>query len=243
MGTAGLELSRTSEKPSGKVQVEYQEEFLLRKSGGAQAQAAQEGGGVNIPRGVQEPWRYGTEGHGQWAQWDGLGLNQVILVVFPTLMILQGLPIGGSSQGEISPRTIPRLRPKGKQLIISEGLFHIGGNIHGNQESREQTRALAYCASKSTSYLWKRQLLLWKERKWRTQLSHQQDVQERVREDADLDYPLALTILVTTNGKSEFPSTVPKGRSFTFFGASLSVSAGRCDALTRHSQSGFLCPY
>jgi len=28
------------------------------------AHAAQEGGGITIPGGVQEPWRYGTEGHG-----------------------------------------------------------------------------------------------------------------------------------------------------------------------------------
>ena len=29
-------------------------------------------GGVTIPGGVSEPWRYSTEGCGQWAWWDGL---------------------------------------------------------------------------------------------------------------------------------------------------------------------------
>ena len=41
----------------------------------ALAQAAQGRGEVIIPGGVQEPWRYGTEGHGQWAWWDGLRLD------------------------------------------------------------------------------------------------------------------------------------------------------------------------
>jgi len=35
--------------------------FLLRKSGKALAQAAQEGGGVTIPGDVQEMWRCGTQ--------------------------------------------------------------------------------------------------------------------------------------------------------------------------------------
>ena len=41
------------------------------------AQAAQGGGGVTVPGGVQEPCGCGTEGHGQWARCDGLlvGLN------------------------------------------------------------------------------------------------------------------------------------------------------------------------
>jgi len=43
--------------------------FLLQKSSEAVAQAAQEGGRVTIPRGVQEPCGCGTEGHGQWAWW------------------------------------------------------------------------------------------------------------------------------------------------------------------------------
>ena len=39
------------------------------------AQAAQGGGGVTVPRGVQETRRCGTEGWGQW-------LDKVILEVF-----------------------------------------------------------------------------------------------------------------------------------------------------------------
>ena len=31
--------------------------------------AAHGGGGVTVPGGVQEPWRCGTEGRGQWAWW------------------------------------------------------------------------------------------------------------------------------------------------------------------------------
>jgi len=31
--------------------------------------AAQGGGGVTIPGGVQEPWKCGTEEHGRWAWW------------------------------------------------------------------------------------------------------------------------------------------------------------------------------
>ena len=38
------------------------------------AQAAQGNGGVFVPGGVQEPWRCGTWGHGQWAWGGGLGL-------------------------------------------------------------------------------------------------------------------------------------------------------------------------
>ena len=34
------------------------------KSGGALAQPAQGGGGVNVPGGVQEPRRCGVQGHG-----------------------------------------------------------------------------------------------------------------------------------------------------------------------------------
>jgi len=37
------------------------EKILLRKSDEAVAQAAQGGGGVTIPGGVQEPCRWGTE--------------------------------------------------------------------------------------------------------------------------------------------------------------------------------------
>ena len=38
------------------------------QSGEAVAQAAQGGGGVTVPEGVQEPWRCSTEGRGE----DGL---------------------------------------------------------------------------------------------------------------------------------------------------------------------------
>lgn len=45
-------------------QIEYHEKFLLKKSGGAVAQAVQGGGGVTVLGGVREPQRYGTEGGG-----------------------------------------------------------------------------------------------------------------------------------------------------------------------------------
>jgi len=45
-------------------------------------------GGVTVHGGVPEPRRCGTEGCGQWAWWDGLGLHLMILEVFPTSMIL-----------------------------------------------------------------------------------------------------------------------------------------------------------
>ena len=48
--------------------------ILLRKSG---EQAAQGGGGVTIPAGVQEPRGCGTEGHGQWAWWGWVGLGDL----------------------------------------------------------------------------------------------------------------------------------------------------------------------
>ena len=44
-----------------------QNAFKERKSGEAVTQAAQGGGGVTIPGGVQELWTCGTEGRGQWA--------------------------------------------------------------------------------------------------------------------------------------------------------------------------------
>jgi len=47
-----------------KDQVGYWEKFLLRKSGEALAQAAQGGGGVTVPGGVQELCECGSEGHG-----------------------------------------------------------------------------------------------------------------------------------------------------------------------------------
>ena len=29
---------------------------------------------------MESPWRCGTEGHGQWARWDGLGLDFILEV-------------------------------------------------------------------------------------------------------------------------------------------------------------------
>ena len=56
----------------GEVQVGYWEEFLLSKSGEAVAQAAQGGGAVTVPGGVEESCGCGTEGCGQWVWWAGL---------------------------------------------------------------------------------------------------------------------------------------------------------------------------
>ena len=42
-------------------------------------------GGVTIPGDVQELWRCGTEGRGQWARWGGLGLDLGILEIFPNV--------------------------------------------------------------------------------------------------------------------------------------------------------------
>jgi len=39
------------------------------------AQAVQEGRGVTIPEDVQETWRWGTEGRGQWAWWAWVGVG------------------------------------------------------------------------------------------------------------------------------------------------------------------------
>jgi len=47
----------------------YLEQFLLSKSSEAVAQAAQGGGAVTVPGGVEEPCGCGTEGRGQWAWW------------------------------------------------------------------------------------------------------------------------------------------------------------------------------
>jgi len=46
-----------------------------RKKWSVTGTAAQGGGGLTIRGGVQEPWRCGTEGRGQWAWWDGLALG------------------------------------------------------------------------------------------------------------------------------------------------------------------------
>jgi len=43
--------------------LDIRKSFFSRKSGEALAQAAQEGGGVTIPGGVQEEDRCGTEGY------------------------------------------------------------------------------------------------------------------------------------------------------------------------------------
>lgn len=48
-----------------KFRLDIKKKILLRENGEALAQAAQGGGGVTIPVGVPEPWRRGTEGHGQ----------------------------------------------------------------------------------------------------------------------------------------------------------------------------------
>lgn len=42
------------------IQVGYEEKILLRKNSTALAQAAQAGGGIAIPGGVQGVWRCGT---------------------------------------------------------------------------------------------------------------------------------------------------------------------------------------
>ena len=51
-----------------------------QKSGEALAQAAQGGGGVTIPGGVQKLWRCGTEDCGYWPWWGyaGVGLDYFI---------------------------------------------------------------------------------------------------------------------------------------------------------------------
>lgn len=51
---------------TGEVQVGYEEKFLLRKRCEALEQAAQEGGAVTIPEGIQEKGVCGTEEHAQW---------------------------------------------------------------------------------------------------------------------------------------------------------------------------------
>ena len=47
--------------------------------------AQQGGGAVTILRGVQEKGICSSEGRGQWAWWDGFGLDWMILVVFSNL--------------------------------------------------------------------------------------------------------------------------------------------------------------
>jgi len=45
---------------------------LLRKSGDAVVQLP-----VTVPGGVREPWRCGTERHGQWTWWEWVGLGDI----------------------------------------------------------------------------------------------------------------------------------------------------------------------
>ena len=59
----------------GEVQVGYKEWFLLGKSSDSLAQAAQGGGGVTVPEGVQVEWRCGSEGHGHWTWWGWVGIG------------------------------------------------------------------------------------------------------------------------------------------------------------------------
>mgnify|MGYP001854374420 CR=1 FL=1 len=59
----------------GEVQVGYQENLILLKNGEAVARAAQEGGAVTIPGGVQKLCVCGTEGPGQWAWWGWVFSN------------------------------------------------------------------------------------------------------------------------------------------------------------------------
>ena len=60
-------------------------EFFSLKEQCCSGTAAQGGGGVTIPGGVQGPWGCGTEGCGQWTWWGVLGLGLGILVVFSNL--------------------------------------------------------------------------------------------------------------------------------------------------------------
>jgi len=50
-------------------------------------QAAEGGDRITVPGGIQEPWRYGTEGRGyeHGGSGLGLGLELVILVFFSNL--------------------------------------------------------------------------------------------------------------------------------------------------------------
>lgn len=54
------------------VQVGYQDTFLLRKTGEALEQSAQQGDRVTTFPGVQEKHRCGTEGHGEDGLTEGL---------------------------------------------------------------------------------------------------------------------------------------------------------------------------
>ena len=64
-------LSRIRGNGVKSFQVRISLEPELRKSGEALEQAAQGGGGVTVPGGVQERWRCGTEGHELVGMGDG----------------------------------------------------------------------------------------------------------------------------------------------------------------------------
>ena len=69
----------------GRFRLDISKDFFL-----SLAQAAQEGGGVTVPGGVPEPCGCGTENTVSVGGMVGMGwqLDQVILVIFPTLTIL-----------------------------------------------------------------------------------------------------------------------------------------------------------
>ena len=67
---------------------------IVRKSSEAVAQAAQGGGAVTIPGGVQEPHGCGTERRGQWAWWGGLTVGLGDLWSLPTIMIIPIISVG-----------------------------------------------------------------------------------------------------------------------------------------------------
>jgi len=60
------------------VQVGSEEQFLIWRSDGVLTQ----GGHCSGPGGIWESWGCDTEGHGQWAWWDGVGLDLVTSEVF-----------------------------------------------------------------------------------------------------------------------------------------------------------------
>lgn len=70
------------------------------KSDEVLAQPAQGGGKVTVPGGVQETWRCGTEGHGQWAILVlGGWLDWVIIETVSGLYDSMNLPVGGLHTG------------------------------------------------------------------------------------------------------------------------------------------------
>ena len=75
--------------------MDIRKNVLISKSGAAVAQAAQGGGAVTIPGGVQELWRCGTEGPGQRARWDWRSSGS-----FPTSVLFDGVFLYCSSAGD-----------------------------------------------------------------------------------------------------------------------------------------------